>query len=295
MSDKALVLIVDDSATNLQVLAACVKDYHQLKVATDGEKCLQIAHQSPQPDLILLDVEMPGMNGHEVCKRLKADPQTEAIPVIFITGLQGDKDEELGLKLGAVDYIAKPIRPAIVIARVNTHITLKLQRDKLNQIAFNDQLTGLYNRHFLFDAAAKKVSRALRHQYELWLLMIDIDHFKMINDTYGHPMGDQILKQVAAVLAVDNRVEDLAARFGGEEFVVIFDPCEDQDALNKAQRILRKIEQLKPQGIKVTVSIGMAKLKVEDGEFERLLKRADDALYKAKQGGRNRIELAAFP
>lgn len=289
MSDKALVLIVDDSPTNLQVLAACVKSDHRVKVSTNGEQCLQIAQAKPHPDLILLDVEMPGMNGYEVCKRLKASPKTADIPIIFVTGLMGDEDEEKGLALGAVDYITKPIRPAIVIARVKTHVTLKLQRDKLNKMAFFDQLTGLYNRHYLIDVATKKVARALRHRYDLWVLMIDIDHFKSINDTYGHPMGDAILKLVAEVLELDNRSEDIAARFGGEEFVMIFDPCNAQDALMKAERIRHKIEELKPHDIKVTISIGLAKLIDEDVTFERLLKRADDALYTAKETGRNKV------
>ncbi|GLS91121.1 diguanylate cyclase response regulator [Psychromonas marina] len=292
MSEKALVLIVDDSPTNLQVLASCVKNCHRIKVATSGEQCLQIAQASPQPDLILLDVEMPGMNGYEVCEQLKASSLTASIPVIFVTALQGDEDERRGLELGAVDYITKPIRPAIVIARVNTHITLKLQRDKLNKMAFYDQLTGLYNRHYLIDVATKKVARSLRHHYDLWVLMIDIDHFKQINDNYGHPMGDDILKKVAEVLVLDNRTEDLAARFGGEEFVVMFDPSDDSDAVIKAQRILKKISKLKPHNISVTVSIGMAKVVAEDGNFEGVLKRADQALYRAKDNGRNRLEIA---
>ncbi|WP_022942127.1 diguanylate cyclase [Psychromonas hadalis] len=292
MADKALVLIVDDSPTNLQVLAACIKDNHRVKVATNGKQCLKIAQTEPHPDLILLDVEMPGMNGYEVCKHLKSSPKTEGIPIIFVTGLQGDDDEEKGLALGAVDYITKPIRPAIVIARVKTHVTLKLQHDKLNKMAFFDQLTGLYNRHYLIDMATKKVARALRHNYDLWVLMIDIDHFKKVNDTYGHPMGDEILKEVSALLVLDNRSEDIAARFGGEEFVVMFDPCNKADAVLKARRILHKIAKLNPHNINVTVSIGMAKLTAEDANFERLLKRADAALYHAKENGRNRIELA---
>lgn len=292
MTEKTLVLIVDDSPTNLQVLASCVKDKHRVKVAKNGKQCLQIAHASPQPDLILLDVEMPEMDGYEVCKRLKESANTAEIPVVFVTGLLGDDDEERGLALGAVDYITKPIRPAIVMARVKTHITLKLQRDELNKMAFFDQLTGLYNRHYLLDIASKKVARALRHQYDLWVLMIDIDHFKHINDSHGHPMGDEILKLVATTLALDNRSEDVAARFGGEEFLVMFDPCDKGSALLKANRILTKIAQLNPHNIKVTVSIGMAKLEASDANFERLLKRADDALYLAKENGRNRIELS---
>jgi len=292
MSDKALVLIVDDSPTNLQVLATCIKGEHRVKVSTSGEQCLQIAKASPQPDLILLDVEMPGMDGYEVCKRLKSSPNTADIPIIFVTGLEEDKDEEKGLALGAVDYIVKPIRPAIVSARVKTHVTLKLQRDKLNKMAFFDQLTGLYNRHYIIDIASKKVARAVRHQYNLWVLMIDIDHFKVINDTYGHPAGDDILKQVAKVLVMDNRSDDLIGRFGGEEFVMMFDPCCEADAMVKAERVRIKIADLKPNGIDVTVSIGLAKIASQGGSFEQSLKQADEALYLAKKNGRNRVEVA---
>ena len=291
MSKNELVLIVDDSPTNLKILASCIKDQYQLKVAINGEQCLQIALQPPQPDLILLDVEMPGMNGYEVCESLKSSPVTAAIPVIFVTGLQGDEDEEKGLSIGAVDYITKPVRPAIVVARVKTHITIKLQQDKLNKMAFNDQLTGLCNRHYLMDVANQKVARALRHHYTLWVLMIDIDYFKSINDNYGHAVGDLVLQAIAKSLKEDNRDEDIAARLGGEEFVIVFDPCEDEDAFNKAVRILDKIESLKPNNITVTISIGMAKVSEQDDNFESLLKRADDALYKAKENGRNRIEM----
>ena len=200
-------------------------------------------------------------------------------------------DEEKGLSIGAVDYITKPVRPAIVVARVKTHITIKLQQDKLNKMAFNDQLTGLCNRHYLMDVANQKVARAQRHHYTLWVLMIDIDYFKSINDNYGHAVGDLVLQAIAKSLKEDNRDEDIAARLGGEEFVIVFDPCEDEDAFNKAVRILDKIENLKPNNITVTISIGMAKVLEQDNNFESLLKRADDALYKAKENGRNRIEM----
>ncbi|SFC15825.1 diguanylate cyclase [Pseudoalteromonas denitrificans] len=295
MTSKPIILIVDDSPTNIQLLAACVKDDYQLKVAKSGEQCLKLVSQTPKPDLILLDVEMPGMNGYQVCKILKSDDLTKSIPVIFVTGRQGDDDEEQGLKLGAVDYITKPIRPAIVIARVKTHITLKLQHDKLVSMALHDQLTGLYNRHYLLEVANQKVARALRHKYQLCLLMIDIDHFKLINDTHGHPAGDAVLKAVAAQISTGIREEDVVARFGGEEFVIIFDHCHFIDAHKKAEILLKEIEDLMPEGIKVTISIGLAKLLKADETFANLLKRSDLALYQAKHNGRNRIEAAIAP
>lgn len=292
MSKNESVLIVNDSHVTLKILASCLKDLHQVKIATNGAACLQIAQIHPQPDLILLDVTMPNMDGYEVCEQLKKNPLTAAIPVIFLTGLDAEKDEERGLLIGAVDYITKPVRPAIVVARVKTHLTLKLQRDKLNQMAFHDQLTGLYNRHYLMDIAEREVLTAKRHHFALWVLMIDIDHFKKINDTHGHAVGDVVLQAVAETLAQDCSDQDLIARSGGEEFVILFDPCEDEEAFNKAVGLLDAIESLNPHNINVTISIGMAKISEQDENFGRFLKRADDALYEAKKNGRNRLEIA---
>jgi len=292
MFNKQTVLIVDDSPSILKMLASCIKGLCQMKTAHSGRKCLEVAVQIPQPDLILLDVSMPEMDGYEVCEQLKANPVTAAIPVIFVTGLQGEKDEEKGLRIGAVDYITKPFRPAIVAARVNTHLTIKLQQDKLNQLAFYDQLTGLYNRHYLMDIAKQKIQAAQQGKHLLWGLMIDIDNFKAINDNHGHSVGDIVLQQVGEALAATGDQNDIIARSGGEEFVILFDHCEDEEAFNKAILLLDAIESLNPHKINVTISIGMAKMSEQDKDFDSLLKRADIALYKAKENGRNRLELA---
>ena len=292
MSNKQTVLIVDDSPSILKMLASCIQGLCEIKTAHSGQACLDVAAQVPLPDLILLDVSMPEMDGYEVCELLKANVITANIPVIFVTGLQGEKDEEKGLMIGAVDYITKPFRPAIVAARVNTHLTIKLQQDKLNQLAFSDQLTGLYNRHYLMDVAKQKIHNAQQQEHPLWVLMIDVDHFKSINDNYGHSMGDIVLKQVGEALAANSDQDDITARSGGEEFVVLFELCDDEQAFNKAITLLDAIESLNPQGVNVTISIGMAKVSEKDKDFDSLLKRADIALYKAKDNGRNRLELA---
>jgi len=291
MFNKQTVLIVDDSPSILKMLASCIKGLCQMKTAHSGRECLEIAVQMPQPDLILLDVSMPEMDGYEVCEQLKANPVTAAIPVIFVTGLQGEKDEEKGLMIGAVDYITKPFRPAIVAARVSTHLTIKLQQDKLNQLAFYDQLTGLYNRHYLMNVAKQKMQAAQQQQHPLWVLMIDVDHFKSINDNHGHSVGDLVLQQVGEALAIDDETA-VTARSGGEEFVILFDQCEDEEAFNKAILLLDAVESLNPHKVNVTISIGMAKVSEQDKDFDSLLKRADIALYKAKENGRNRLELA---
>ncbi len=291
MPKNQLVLIVDDSPTTLNILTSCIEGIHQVKVAISGAECLEMAEQLPQPDLILLDVTMPNMDGYEVCELLKSNPLTASIPIIFVTGLEAEEDEERGFLIGAVDYITKPFSSVIVRARVNTHLTIKLQQDKLNKMAFYDQLTGLYNRHHLMDTADRKVSTAKANSSSLWVLMIDIDHFKMVNDNYGHAIGDQVLQKVANTLQQESCNMDLIARSGGEEFIILFSSCESEEAINKSVRLLDAVETLKPNDINVTISIGMAKLEATDKDFDGLLKRADDALYEAKNNGRNRIEI----
>ena len=291
MDKKALVLIVDDAPVNLQVLSWCVREDYDFVTADTGEACLDRAFTKPYPDIILLDVQLPGLSGHETCIRLKKNLKTKHIPIIFITSENENEDEELGFKLGAVDYITKPLNPSIVKARISTHITMKLQRDELNHLAYHDQLTGLYNRHFLIKTANKWVRKGLQTGFDVWLLMIDIDHFKHINDTYGHPVGDKILQQVATALNSVLREHDIIARFGGEEFVVMFKPDGEKNALVKADRVLKIVEALMPEGLKTTISIGVAQLSASDKDFFTLLKKADDALYEAKENGRNRVEI----
>jgi len=289
MADKPYILIVDDVPANIQTLADVLKDKYRIKVATDGYRCLELARQEPQPDLILLDIEMPGISGFEVCKQLKKDTLTQDIPVIFVTANDQEEDEEKGLHIGAVDYITKPIRPVIVAARVDTHITLKIQRDLLTRMATHDQLTGLYNRHFLMETASKKTAYAQRHHSSISLLILDIDHFKKTNDNYGHPFGDRVLQEIGALLKKFSRMEDIVTRFGGEEFVILFDACPLQNALDKAEQLREQIAQLKPDGHKITVSIGLTEITSEQDSLEQMIKRADQALYQAKKQGRNRV------
>ena len=286
MTDKATILIVDDAPSNIQILAAILKKTFHIKVAINGSDCLKIATTEPKPDLILLDVEMPDMNGYEVCEKLMSD-EKKPIPIIFVTGRNNDGDEEKGLNLGAVDYITKPISPAIVLARVKTHIELKQQRDAFEVMAMHDQLTGIYNRHYLIEAAQHKIARATRHKQPLSLLMLDIDHFKAVNDTYGHSKGDEVLQEVSQALKTQNRTEDVVARFGGEEFIILLDQCDSDSAEQKSQYLRKTIEELNPSGIKITISIGIAQLNPIGDSFDDLLKRADLAVYQAKDQGRN--------
>ena len=289
MSEKAIILIVDDVSINLQALALILKDDYRIKVASSGAQALTLAEQEPLPDLILLDVQMPVINGYDVLKLLQENRETAQIPIIFVTGKDSEDDEEYGLSLGAVDYIVKPIRPSIVKARVKTQIMIKQQRDLLTKMATTDHLTGLYNRHYMSDMLSKKVARVKRHGEALSVIIVDIDHFKNVNDTFGHLIGDIILKEVGKVLLDSARKEDIAARFGGEEFILILDNCSLEDAQRKAQGLRKQIEALHPQEIAITASFGVAQLDESIEKYEDLLKNADKALYRAKEEGRNQV------
>lgn len=295
MNNQAVILVVDDVPTNVQALALLLKEDYVIKVATGGVRALELAGQDPMPDLILLDVQMPDMDGYDVLRLLRENSVTAQIPIIFVTGKDGIDDEEYGLELGAVDYITKPIRPSIVKARVKTHIMLKQQHDELMAMATHDQLTGLHNRHYLADTLSKKLAQCKRHNESLSVIMVDIDHFKNVNDTFGHLMGDMILKAVGTVIQDSTRKEDTSARFGGEEFVLVLDNCSAHDAMIKAEGLRSKIEALRPEGIAITASFGVAQLDEHIQRYENLLKNADTALYLAKEEGRNRVILYEEP
>lgn len=288
--NSPVVLIVDDIPLNIHILAQALSDIYTIRAANSGERCLQLAQdQCEEIDLILLDVNMPLMDGYEVLRRLKAAPSTANIPVIFVTDMQEDADEEKAFSLGAVDYINKPIRPTIVQARVGTHVTLKHQRDALVQLATRDQLSGLYNRHYLFEAAEQSIATAQRHGHGLSVLMCDIDKFKDINDTYGHATGDVVIGAVAQVLQENCRREDIVSRYGGEEFVIVLSRCDLPLARKKAENIRIDVEAIKVLERPVTLSIGVANMEPGHEDFETLLHYADGALYKAKHLGRNRV------
>ncbi len=282
------VLIVDDIKSNLMVMAKCLQGLCEVIKAHNGRDCLELARTHPQPDLILLDVRMPDMDGHAVCKELKASPETESIPVIFVTGNDSEEDEEQGLLLGAIDYITKPIRPVIVRARVSVHMQLKQQRDKLRFMALHDQLTGLFNRYFLTENAEVRLAHFRRHKTPLSVVLMDIDKFKSINDTYGHEMGDLVLMAVAELLENNTRREDVVARLGGEEFVILME-CPLDAAMVKVEKLRQQMEQLMPQGLMVTGSFGVVDACADVMELNPLLKRADECVYQAKDQGRNQV------
>ncbi|MTW20044.1 diguanylate cyclase domain-containing protein [Allochromatium palmeri] len=300
MSDnkQATVLIVDDQPANIHALAALLKKDYRILTATHGEKALELAAQAPPPDLILLDIVMPDMDGHEVCFRLKNDEATKAIPIIFVTALGEEQDEEHGLNLGAADYISKPFSPAIVRARVRNQINLKLRTDRLEQVAMQDGLTQIPNRRHFDQKLKEEWGRLTRNAKSLSLLMIDIDQFKFYNDHYGHGAGDECLRQVAqALYQVPQRPVDLVARYGGEEFAVVLPETDEEGAAHLARRLLEAVRALgiehaysdvAPQ---VSISIGVATHSPQHPKHnaEALKRSADQALYQAKSQGRNRV------
>ncbi|ARN75116.1 diguanylate cyclase [Oceanicoccus sagamiensis] len=284
---KPEILIVDDSPANIHVLAQLLSAEYQVKVASDGARCLELALAGPAPDLILLDVNMPEINGYEVCKQLKANEATKTIPIIFITGMTSAENEAYGFELGAVDYISKPFHPAVVEARVKTQITIKQQADKLERMAMRDQLTGLYNRYYLIDIASKKIASAVNHQSPLSIAVIDIDKFKSFNDQYGHEFGDEVLVEFAQLLESHCCANDVVSRYGGEEFVMLMEGSDLALSLEKSESLRRIASELKPKGISVTASFGVTTLRPQDDCFDDMFSRADAALFAAKTAGRN--------
>ena len=297
MEAQASILVVDDSPENLQVMAAVLKEQYKVRVAINGERALALATAPEPPDLILLDVMMPGMDGYEVCSRLKSNPATAGIPVLFVSSCDEEEDEARGLSVGAIDYIIKPIRPSIVQARVRNHIELKRSRDLLQRLTTQDHLTGISNRRRFDDSLHAEWQRAARTQTPVSLIAIDIDHFKAYNDHYGHPGGDQCLIEVARALAACvTRPTDLVARWGGEEFGCLLPSTDKIGASRLAEQMRAAIEVLglehaqSPTHRHVTISLGVSTAIPEaDEPAQALVDMADAALYEAKGAGRNRF------
>jgi diguanylate cyclase (GGDEF)-like protein len=311
--DRQKILIIDDTAANIQVLSEFLSEEYTVYFATSGEKGLELAN-GKMPDLILLDIMMPEMDGYQVCLRLKGAEATRHIPVIFITAMASIEEEAMGLEIGAIDYITKPISPPVVKIRVRNHLELKRHSDmlellsaelalknrQLDILARQDGLTGLANRRCFDEALDAEIRRAVRSRKPLSLILCDIDYFKPYNDHYGHLAGDDCLRSIGALLrTLFQRAGDLPSRYGGEEFAVILPDTTADEALHLSDTLCSEVHKLSlPHAFSdvagvVTISVGVVSSIVSSGQTaEWFADQADKALYRSKDAGRNRVTVA---
>ena len=296
VANLPLFLVIDDDPSAIRLVSEALKKDGRVIFATNGMDGLTQA-RTRNPDIVLLDAEMPGMNGFEVCAALHSDPLTKDVPVIFITARNDIDCEIAALNAGAVDFITKPISPIIVSLRVQMHLTIKQQADELRQLSRVDGLTGAVNRRWFDELIESEWARAIRTKSHIGLLMIDVDNFKAYNDNYGHTDGDRCLKGVvAAIRSVVRDPPDIVARFGGEEFVCLLPGTDLGGATVVAQRVLEAIRACQIphaySGVEnyVTVSIGAdSQIPQQNQLWSTLIDGADRYLYKAKQTGKNKI------
>lgn len=298
-----VVLVVEDSAViRALVRRMLVAGGHTVVEAAGGAAALAVCREQ-QPDVVLLDVEMPEMSGWDVLAAMKADPDLRDVPVVFLTGRSDTTDMVDGLRLGAHDYLRKPCEPTELLARVQAAARVKRLQDELRQrnehldrISSTDALTGLRNRRHVEEYLAKLTSLARRYVEPIAVLVIDIDHFKSVNDTHGHDAGDAVLREVASRMLGSVRLEDMVGRWGGEEFLVVLPNTAEQGAAELAER-LRQVVADTPcrlddgDAVQVTISVGCAANLIDDAG--RLVRSADTAMYEAKQTGRDRVVVAA--
>ncbi len=284
------VLLIDDSPDALAIAKARLrKDDLDVICADNGQSGLVVAGEE-KPDLILLDVDMPEMSGFDVCKKLKENADLQMIPVIFLTGSTDIDDKVKGLDLGAVDYVTKPFDAFELRARVRAALRTKRLQDLLVEHARIDPLTGLWNRRALTDRLDQEFAKIRRNGGSVAFVMADIDHFKRVNDAYGHRIGDEIISRVAEALHEQSRQSDLPVRYGGEEFSVLLPDESIESAAALAERCRKDIEEIcvgfAGQEVRVTVSFGVSDTNIADSP-EALIESADAALYQAKNSGRN--------
>jgi two-component system, cell cycle response regulator len=298
-----IVLLVEDSAAiRALVRRMLVAGGHTVVEAARGADALALCREQ-QPDVVLLDVEMPGMSGWDVLAAMKADPGLRDVPVVFLTGRSDTADMVDGLRLGAHDYLRKPCEPTELLARVQAAARVKRLQDELRQrneeldlVSRTDALTGLRNRRHVEEYLTKLVSLARRNVEPIAVLIVDIDHFKSVNDGHGHDAGDAVLREVAGRMVDSVRLEDMVGRWGGEEFLVVLPNTAAQGAAELAER-LRQVVAGEPcrlpdgGAVPVTISLGCAASVIDDAAT--LVRSADAAMYEAKESGRNRVVVAA--
>jgi diguanylate cyclase (GGDEF)-like protein len=294
-TEKNSVLIVDDEKANIMALTLILSPEYTVYAAKNGIDAIEVAKEH-LPDVILLDILMPDMDGYEVLAALKRCDETCEIPVIFVTGLVSTDDEEKGLRIGAADYISKPFSPAIIRLRVNNQIQMQNQLSMIRHLSMTDQLTSVPNRRNFDYRMSLEWNHAKRNRVPLSIFLVDLDNFKIYNDTFGHLQGDSALQAVAMTIMQQlRRSNDFVARWGGEEFVVLLPATSEAGAMDIAEHIRENIEKMKIPctdiaAEHVTASVGVNTF-VPDNEHSLgdFIDGADKALYKAKAAGKNRV------
>ncbi|MDO0821932.1 diguanylate cyclase [Desulfosporosinus nitroreducens] len=291
------VLVVDDHKLNVKLLTDILEDEDFIVYSTDNGLSVLEMTLKFLPDVILLDIMMPGLDGFEVCKLLKENDEVNDIPIIMVTAKAEGIDVKKALEYGAFDYIKKPIDEIEVIARIQSALRFKQSQDLLKELAMKDRLTGLYNHALLVELFEKELAKQQRNDGDIAFVMIDVDHFKRINDTYGHTSGNIVLKELANILKNSVRRGDIVSRYGGEEFSLVLPEIDKQGTWQMCERIRKKIEGLSfntdgKESIHITVSMGIFHKSSKDNMTgSEIIQKSDEKLYQAKANGRNRVEM----
>lgn len=290
MQDKLpTILVVDDTETNIDILVDLLSDNYDVMVSLDGQSALEIAH-TEDIELILLDIMMPHIDGYETCRILKENPNTKEIPVIFITAKIDEDSIEEAYDIGGIDYVTKPFKPKELLARVKNQLKLKSLIANLEYMSSHDTMTGIYNRRKFFELSEYKF---IHEKEDLYSIMIDIDNFKPINDSYGHPVGDKVIKLVVNTINGHISTNAIFGRLGGEEFAILSNFSSSEIAQQNVENMREAVENLELQvdndkAIKFTISLGVVKINSYIETLDQFLKEADFTLYEAKGNGRNR-------
>lgn len=297
-NSRQKILLVDDNKQNIEMLMELFKEDYKISAAVTSERALKIARAESPPDIILLDILMPDMDGYQICEILKNDEETKHIPIIFVTAVSEVMDETKGFAVGALDYITKPFHPPTVKARVEIQLNLKRKQDLLEKFAFIDALTEIPNRRRFDEVLEKEWNRSMRSEKPIALLIMDVDNFKQYNDNYGHGKGDVVLRRVAsAIKGTLQRAGDFVARYGGEEFAAVLPYCDLDRAMDTAEQIIREVDDLdiahaySPIASHLTLSIGVSVTGGDPGTTQQtLIDAADKTLYEAKAEGKHRAK-----